>query len=84
MLRPCGMTPAELEDGCYRARSRFNAYSSIFRRSLGGGGDGRKPNRTGFCLAVNVVSRHEIHRKQGMLLGGDGGVPPPLYEEGRA
>ncbi len=83
MLRPRGMTPSELEEGCYRVRSEFNRLSSILNRAFGRDGEGRRPNRPGFCLAVNSISRREIHRKQGMPLSGDGGLPPPLYEEAR-
>jgi hypothetical protein len=77
------MTAAELTEGCYRARTRFNTYASILRRSFGRGPDGRPANLPGFSLLVNVISRRQIHRKQGAPLG-DGGLPPPVYEEGRA
>jgi radical SAM superfamily enzyme YgiQ (UPF0313 family) len=83
MFHPRGMTAAELTEGCYRARSRFNTYRSILRRSLGRGPTGGPANLPGFSLLVNVISRRQIHRKQGAPLG-DGELPAPVYEEGRA
>lgn len=83
MLRPLGMTPLDLERGCYRARSRFNTYASILRRSFTRGADGRLLNRPWFSLVVNLVSRRQIHRKQGMPLG-NGDPPAPVYREARA
>jgi len=83
MFRPLRMTAEDLEEGCYRARSRFNTYASILNRSFGRGGNGASANRPGFSLFVNLISRRQIHRKQGRPLG-EGDVPDPIYEEGRA
>lgn len=68
-FRPRGMSPDELTEGCYRARTRFNTYSSIARRMLSPTNAG-SAHRLGLYLLSNVVSRREIHRKQGSALGG--------------
>lgn len=68
-FRPRGMTAEELTAGCYRARCQFNTLPSIglrlfdTRTSLG------SPYRLGLYLLSNVISRREIHAKQGSLLG---------------
>ena len=64
------MTADELTAGCYRARSLFNAYSSIARRALAPSTNLRSPYRFGLYLATNLISRREIHAKQGQALGG--------------
>ena len=69
-FRPKGMTADELTEGCYRARSLFNAYSSIARRALAPTTNARNPYRLGLYLATNLVSHREIHAKQGQALGG--------------
>ncbi len=66
LFRPRGMSPEQLEQGCYEAKTEFNRLSNILRRAFDG-----KANRNNlalFCLA-NVTSRREIHRKQGGRLG---------------
>jgi hypothetical protein len=63
------MTADELTEGCYRARSLFNTYGSIGRR-LGAGPNLRSPYRMGLYLLSNLISRKEIHAKQGVELGG--------------
>ena len=68
-FRPRGMTADELTEGCYRARSLFNTYGSIGRR-LGAGPNLRSPYRMGLYLLSNLISRKEIHAKQGVELGG--------------
>ncbi|MHC5211444.1 MAG: B12-binding domain-containing radical SAM protein [Planctomycetota bacterium] len=68
-FRPRGMTGDELTEGCYRARTRFNTYSSIARRLLGQGLPLTNPYRTSLFLMSNLLSRREIRRKQGRPLG---------------
>lgn len=68
-FHPRGMSAEELTAGCYRARSEFNAYSSIFRRMLAPRTNSRSPYRLGLYLVSNLVSRREIRRKQGRQLG---------------
>jgi radical SAM superfamily enzyme YgiQ (UPF0313 family) len=74
-FRPRSMSPEELTAGCYRARSLFNTYSSILRRTLTPTAL-RSPHRLGIYLLSNLVSRREIHRKQGRPLGGSAPLEP--------
>ena len=60
------MSAEQLEQGCYQAKTEFHRATNILRRAFDG-----KANRDNlglFCLA-NMVSRREIHRKQGGQLG---------------
>ena len=68
-FRPRGMSVDELTEGCFRARREFNRYSSILSRALDFGANCRDPYRLGLFAASNLVSRREIHRKQGRRLG---------------
>ena len=68
-FRPKNMTPEELTAGCYRARSEFNRYRSIFKRLVDTPVNHRNLDRLGFYLTSNLISRREIHKKQGMALG---------------
>lgn len=67
---PEKMTPKELEVGCKNARYTFNTYKNIFKRLF------RNkiylyPINALVFLALNIISRKEIHRKQGKVLGSD-------------
>ena len=66
---PVSMTPDELKEGCKNARFSFNTYKNILLRLFR-----NKVHWNSFHLAVflvlNIVSRKEIHRKQGKTLGG--------------
>jgi radical SAM superfamily enzyme YgiQ (UPF0313 family) len=65
---PRAMTPEALAEGCFAAKRQFYAWSSIARRVL----DGDTPfSWFGLSISViaNFISRREIHRKQGRLLG---------------
>ncbi len=66
---PRGMTPDELTDGCYDARTRFNTMSSIFGRFGDFRTHLRSPKRMAIYLGANLIARREIHRKQGLPLG---------------
>ncbi len=68
---PESMSPEELKEGCKNARFEFNTYRSIFKRLLGCKAC-RNPLEAAVFLALNIVSRKEIHRKQGKELGGEG------------
>jgi radical SAM superfamily enzyme YgiQ (UPF0313 family) len=68
-FHPRGMSADELTEGCYRARTLFNAYSSIARRALAPTTNLRSPYRFGLYLATNLISHREIHAKQGQALG---------------
>jgi radical SAM superfamily enzyme YgiQ (UPF0313 family) len=78
-FHPRGMSAEQLTAGCYRARSEFNRWSSIARRLFDRKTNCRSPYRLGVYLASNLISRREIHRKQGQLLG-DATALEPLPE----
>lgn len=75
-FHPRGMTADELTEGCYRARSTFNRYGSIFRRMFDTRTNLRSPYRAGIYLLANRVSRKEVRAKQGMCLGEPGPLEP--------
>lgn len=79
MFQPQNMTARELLEGCYRARTAFNTYGSILRRSLDGRANCRTPYHAAAFWLANLTSRREIHRKQGRSLG-DARMPlRPVY-----
>jgi radical SAM superfamily enzyme YgiQ (UPF0313 family) len=75
-FHPRGMTARELAQGCYRARTSFNSHASICRRLLDTRTHLRSPYRAALFLASNLVSRREIHAKQGARLGADSALRP--------
>ena len=75
-FHPRGMTADELTEGCYRARSEFNTYSSIFRRMFDTRTNLKSPYRVGVYLLSNLISRREIHSKQGLPLGAATALEP--------
>ena len=64
---PRGMTPKELEDGCFRIRSAFYSKEAI-RRRFRGNPLHRKPLGAFVYQTANQISRLEIKRKQGQAL----------------
>jgi radical SAM superfamily enzyme YgiQ (UPF0313 family) len=68
-FHPRGMTATELEEGCYRARTRFNTLGNITRRALDRRTNLSSLYNLGVFLTANLISRAEIHRKQDALLG---------------
>lgn len=77
-FHPRRMTAEQLTEGCYRARSAFNTYGAIFKRTLAPKTNCRSPYRLGVYLASNLISRREIHRKQGLRLGDETCLEPLL------
>ena len=69
MFQPHGMTPQQLQEGCYWARTEFNRASSILRRGLDFRANCRNPLHAAAYALANLTSRREIHRKQGRMLG---------------
>ena len=65
---PESMTPEELKEGCKNARFSFNTYKCILKRLLCNKAHLTPMNAMVF-LALNIISRKEIHRKQGKILG---------------
>ena len=68
-FHPRGMSAEELTRGCYETRRRFNSYASIVGRLLDVRTHLRSPRRLGVYLLSNLISRREIHSKQGIQLG---------------
>ncbi|MDX2250290.1 MAG: radical SAM protein [Bacteroidia bacterium] len=69
IFQPKGMTPEELEEGCFRTRKAFYNYHSIFSRALNFQSNAKDLFNLGVYLNANLVSRREIMRKQGANLG---------------
>jgi radical SAM superfamily enzyme YgiQ (UPF0313 family) len=66
---PHGMSAEVLAEECFAAKRNFYAWSSMAKRLL----DGRRPfSWFGLTTATsaNFISRREVYRKQGRLLGG--------------
>lgn len=68
MLTPAGMSADDLSRACRDARYAFNTYPAIARR-LCQRAALRSPAQAALFLAANLVSRREIHAKQGRALG---------------
>ncbi len=66
---PKNMSPEELQNGCLKIRTDFYSIGCILRRLLSNRANFIPINFFVFVLA-NFVSRREIHKKQGRLLGG--------------
>ena len=66
---PERMSPDDLYEGCKHARFRFNSYANILKR-LFRNPIHLSPFHTIMFLALNLISRKEIHRKQDKILGG--------------
>jgi radical SAM superfamily enzyme YgiQ (UPF0313 family) len=80
--RPKGMTPEELTEGCYRARTKFTAWGSLAFRALDRRTHLRSAHRLSIYLGANLITRREIHTKQGLPLGGPAGLDlAPLQTE---
>ncbi len=66
---PKNMSPEELRDGCLKMRTQFYSVRCILKRLCSNPVNFRPLNFFVFILA-NFISRREIHKKQGQLLGG--------------
>lgn len=69
VYEPKGMSPEELRSACMEARFRYYSPGGIWKRWLGNRLHWRFGNLIVYLL-INLISRSEIHRKQGRLLGG--------------
>lgn len=69
MLAPAGMTEEELMESCKMARFRFNSPLAILRRATNFRANSRNPFNFLVFVAASVVSRTQIHFKQGRKLG---------------
>jgi radical SAM superfamily enzyme YgiQ (UPF0313 family) len=68
-FRPKRMSPEELTDACFHARSQFNSIRSIVRRAFDFKTNMRSPYRLGVYLRYNPLFRKEVFKKQGMWFG---------------
>jgi len=66
---PVGMTPDELAEACRVARRRFAGIGSIVSRAWDTQAHLKDPFRAAVYCAGNLLSRHDIQRKQGLSLG---------------
>lgn len=66
---PKGMLPSDLTEGCKNARYAFNTFSSIASRAADFKANSRNPFNLGLYVVSNLISRKEIHNKQGTVLG---------------
>lgn len=69
IFNPRGMSADDLTDGCRRIRMAFNEYGSIARRMLTRAALAPGSGNWWVYLLGNLVSRREIHHKQGAPLG---------------
>jgi len=68
IFSPACMTPDQLAVGCFEAKKEFYAWSSIAKRTLASD----RPLTwfgTAMTTIANVISRREVYRKQGRVLG---------------
>jgi radical SAM superfamily enzyme YgiQ (UPF0313 family) len=80
LFRPRQMSPEQLAEGCYRAKTEFNRGGSILKRALDRHANAGSVHNLGLFLAANLISRREIHRKQGLPLGGEEPLTPRFGE----
>ena len=66
---PKNMTAEELSEGCLKIRRKFYSVGCILRRLFSNPINFTPVNFTVFMLA-NFISRREIDKKQGQILGG--------------
>lgn len=69
IFAPQGMTADELTEGCLRARKRFYGLVNIAARLASVPRHMIAPYKLGLYLLSNAISRREILRKQGSMLG---------------
>lgn len=68
-FKPKNMTPRELTEVAFEARSKFNRVTSIIARAFDFKTNMRTPYRLGVYLAYNPLFRKETFKKQGLILG---------------
>ena len=66
---PKGMSPEELAKGCYKIRVNFNKYYSIIKRLFRSKSNHKNIFNAAIFLGVNLISKKEISKKQGAMLG---------------
>jgi radical SAM superfamily enzyme YgiQ (UPF0313 family) len=68
IFQPRRISPEQLAQGCFEARRDFYAWSSIARRVVGADKPFSLADK-GLVTLANLISRREVFRKQGLLLG---------------
>lgn len=74
-LHPRGMTARQLTEGCYHARTRFYSGKSIATRLARSRLTMTSPRRAALYMTANLISRREVRRKQGRVLGAPAPAP---------
>lgn len=69
MFHPRGIDGYRLSELCFKARKEFNTLGSILSRGWEFQANARDPLQYFGYLLSNLISRREIHRKQGRPLG---------------
>ena len=69
VFTPRGMCPEELANGCLKTRMEFNKISSIMKRLIRGKSNHKSILNAGIFLGSNLISKIEIKKKQGAILG---------------
>lgn len=69
IFRPKKMSAEQLAEGCFKMRSDFGAYSSIFKRLVSSGANSSSLYNMFGYMAINLASIKEIMNKQGESLG---------------
>ncbi len=69
VFHPRGMTAEQFTEGCYRARTAFSTYGSIFQRLFDRRTNLRSSHRIWAYALSNHLLRREVHAKQGRPLG---------------
>ena len=68
-FKPKNITPKQLTQACFKARSDFNSPGSIFNRAFDFKTNMRTPLKLGVYLAYNPLFRKEVFKKQGLHFG---------------
>jgi radical SAM superfamily enzyme YgiQ (UPF0313 family) len=68
-FQPTLLTPDELTEACFRARSRFNSIPSLVSRALDFKTNMRNLLRFGIYMTYTPLFRKETFKKQGMRFG---------------
>jgi len=66
MFMPKKMSPAELKEGCYDTRKKFNSINSIISRYFEKNSNKKNPF---IYFGANIINRIEMYKKQGVKLG---------------
>jgi radical SAM superfamily enzyme YgiQ (UPF0313 family) len=69
LFTPKNITAGRLYELCFQARKQFNSYSNIARRAMDRKSNASTPFQLFSYLLSNFISRREIYKKQGEVLG---------------